>query len=584
MTDDGTPPTLPPFGRDFLDPERRFTRIGGGELGGKAAGLVRIRQALLERFAAERFDWVDVDVPASVVIATDIFDRFLTHNALHEVALSDAPDDRIAHAFQRGELPIEIVGDLKALIDVVRTPLAVRSSSLLEDARDHPFAGVYATKMIPNFRPEPDVRFKQLTEAIKLVWASTFFRSAKAYAIAAGRSIADEKMAVLIQEVIGLRHGDRYYPQLSGVARSFNAYPSGGARPDEGVVHLALGLGKTIVDGGVSWSYAPSRPKAPPPFASPRDRLAFTQLTFWAIQMGRPAIVDPLTEVEYLISNDLAAAEYDGTLTWLASTYDASSDRLSPGVGATGPRVLDFAPLLLLQEVPFNDLARELLAGAEAVLGTAVEIEFAAVFPKRRDERVRLGFLQVRPLALATEEVEITDDELSSPDLVLLSHHSMGNGIESSVRDIVLVRPDAFEAQATRAIAAEVAELNQRLGAEGAPYVLIGFGRWGSSDPSLGIPVDWSQVCAARVLVECSLPQMNVEPSQGSHFFHNLTSFHASYFSVRHDDAPPVDWGWLSSLPEHERLAHVSHLRAPAPLRIKVDGRRGIGGIWRGAE
>ncbi len=337
---------IPRFNREFFGPGERFTTIGDGELGGKAQGLAFIKDFLATDLDPSRFPGIDVQVPTLVVITTQMFDLFMERNDLNDIALSDMPDDRIAHAFQKADLPVEMLGDLRALIEKVHTPLAVRSSSLLEDALYQPFAGVYATKMIPNNQHDPAQRFHRLMEAIKFVYASTFFKTARGYIRATDHDVESEKMAVILQEVVGRRHGDRFYPHISGVARSFNFYPVGRARPEEGVVNLALGLGKTIVDGGITWTYSPAHPSAPPPYGSIGDLMKNSQLRFWAVNMGRPPEYNPIAETEYLLQADIGQAEYDGTLKVTASTYNAQSDRLTMGIGNQGPRVLNFAPLL----------------------------------------------------------------------------------------------------------------------------------------------------------------------------------------------------------------------------------------------
>jgi hypothetical protein len=337
-------PDFPAFDRSFFESDSAFTKIGDGAVGGKAHGLAVAHQLLQRHFPEGGTDEIAINVPRFTVIGTDVFDAFIERNNLHDIAFSDEPDERIAHAFQKADLPVEHVGDLRALIEGVRTPLAVRSSSLLEDALAHPFAGVYETKMTPNNQPDVATRFRKLSEAIKFVYASAFFRQAKNYIRTTERTTHDEKMAVIIQEVVGRRYDTRFYPELSGVCRSYNFYPVGRVKPEDGVVNLALGLGKAIVDGGVTWVYSPQRPKAPPPFGSVRDLLRNTQTKFWAVNMAGPPAFDPIAEAEYLSHLELGDADYDGALSQLASTYNAQSDRLSPGVGPPGPRALNFAP------------------------------------------------------------------------------------------------------------------------------------------------------------------------------------------------------------------------------------------------
>ncbi len=574
---------VPLFDRSFFQSPLPITRIGDGELGGKARGLVLIRDLLTSRFNADNFPGIGVYVPKMVIIATGVFDAFMERNGLMETALSDLADNQMAELFQRAELPAEILGDLRALAEEIRTPLAIRSSSLLEDALFRPFAGVYGTKMLPNNQPDVDVRFSRLIEAIKLVYASTYFNSAKSYTRATELTSSDEKMALIIQEVVGQRHDERFYPDVSGVARSYNFFPASGSRPKDGVVNLALGLGKTIVDGGASWIYTPTRPRAPMPFNSVRDILKLTQLGFWAVNMGRPPAYDPTAESEYLVKADLAAAEYDNTLSAVASTFDAERDRFLPGTARSGPSVIDFAPLLVYGSVPLNETIRELLTISEQAMQVAVEIEFAVDLSDKA--HARLGFLQLRPMLVSEHEVEITEGELVAAGLLLASDRAIGNGTLESICDIVYVRPELFEARLTPKIAAELEAVNRLLLENKRPYLLLGFGRWGSSDPWLGIPVQWGQISGARVIVESTLPDMNVEPSQGAHFFHNLISFEVPYLCVTHEDAGggqtrDIDWGWLNRQPAVTESSLLRHVRLKQPVLVKVDGRTGRGAVW----
>jgi len=572
-------PDLPVFNRNFWDGTFCFTRIGTGSLGGKAGNLVFIKDLLAQAFEAGQFPGFEVTVPTMAVVATDCFDEFIQRNHLDELSVEELSDDRIGLAFQQADLPVELLGDLRALSLEVKTPLAIRSSSLLEDALDRPFAGVYATKMIPNNQLDPDTRFRRLTEAIKFVYASTYFREARDYIKTTGHDPKEEKMAVIIQEVVGLRHDDRFYPNLSGVGRSYNFYSVPPARPEDGVVNLALGLGKTIVDGGVSWTYSPAYPKKPPPFESVTELLHGTQTKFWAVNMGKPPAYDPVSEAEYLVYADLKAAEADETLRFVASTFDPARERVIPGTGSKGARILDFAPLLILEQAPLNTVIQTLLHAAEESLNAKVEIEFAVTIDQPRGEaaKLRLGFLQVRPVVVSDETVEVTVDDLSSPDAIVASNMVMGNGIEDAIQDIVFVRPENFSSMRTAEIAGEVGAINRVLVEQHRPYLLIGFGRWGSSQPTLGIPVDWSQISGAKTIVETTLPEMNVELSQGSHFFHNLSSFRASYFMLRHDGPFSIDWDWLNQQAVVCDAELVRHVRLASPILVKVDGRTARG-------
>ncbi len=565
--------TVERFEREFFNAETPFTAIGDGELGGKAQGLAFIRDTIAARLGGCE---VPVAIPQMVVITTDLFDAFVKLNDLEEEAASDLPDERIAHAFLQGSLPTQLAGDLRALVAAVQQPLAVRSSSLLEDAIGRPFAGVYATKMTPNNQLDAGSRFKRLAEGVKLVWASTFFREAKAYLKTVRRSVGEEKMGVIVQEVVGLRHGDRFYPNASGVARSYNYYPSGHARPEDGVASLALGLGKAIVDGEPCWSYSPAYPKAPPPYNSIGELLDATQREFWAVTMaGAP--YDPGKEAEHLVRCALADAEADDTLRFVASTCDPDSQRISPGTWGRGPRLVNFAPLLSYGQAALNDTVRQALAACEEAVGEPVEIEFALTL--RADGAARLGFLQVRPLVVARETVAVAEEELAAAGVLAASRRVLGNGADESVSDVVYVKPAAFDVKATPAIALEIEALNDALMRDGRPYLLAGFGRWGTSDQWGGVPVEWAQICGARAILEATASGMHAGPSQGSHFFHNLTSFRVLYFSLDEAESRRVDWGWLDARPASAETRYVRHVRLASPLSIKVDGRTGMGVI-----
>ena len=556
-----------------------ITRLGDGALGGKASGLVRAQRvvaSLAERFAPEE---LEISIPRMTVLAADCFERFLELNGLDAVAgLRDERDDVIAMAFQRGRLPADLLGDLQSLATEARAPLAVRSSSLLEDALEQPFAGVYATKMIANNQPDAASRFRGLVEAIKLVFASTWFRDARQYIAATRRDPAEERMAVIVQEVVGRRHGERFYPDVSAVGRSFNFYPSGHAKPDDGVTELALGLGRTIVDDGVGWAYCPRYPRTAPPYTSLRALVKQGQTAFWAVNMGKPPAYDPTRETEFLVQADLAAAESDGTLAWTASTYVAADDRLVPGTSRPGPRLLDFAPLRQTRMLPFSDAVVAVLDAARAEFAIDVEIELAFTLDPEGASAARLGLLQVRPMMVSAERVEISAADLEPPGLLLAAHGVLGNGAASDVTDVVLVRREAFEAGDTPGIAQELDALNQELLAAGRPYLLVGFGRWGTSDPAGGVPVAFAQISGARAIVEAMLPGMAFRPSQGAHFFHNVTSFRVLYFSAADRS---IDWSWLDAQPALRETPRVRWIRLPAPLTIRVDGRTGQGVIRR---
>jgi len=576
---------LPFFERKFWDGNFRFTQIGTGSIGGKAGGLVVIKDLLAGHLEGLRFGPdVEISVPTLAVIGTDFYDEFLKLNKLLDLPLEEMSDDRIGSAFQKTSLPVTLLGDLRALSQQVKSPLAIRSSSLLEDKIGQPFAGVYATKMIPNNQFDADTRFRKLDEAVKCVYASTYFRESRDYMRSIGLDPAEEKMAVIIQEIVGQRHGERFYPDISGVARSYNYYPSGSARPEQGMISLALGLGKTIVDGGRVWSYSPEYPKVPPPFGSVEELMEGTQTHFWAVNMGPPPAYDPVSETEYMVHASLREAESDEVLRLVASTYDPDGERIIPGVHGKGPRVLDFAPLLVREQLPLNDIIKALIRACENVLDEKVEIEFALTITEHRGESplVRVGLLQVRPIVVSRTAVTLSEEDMYDPSVILASDKVMGNGIIENIRDIVYVLPETFSTDVTPAIAVEIGDINAELRKLGRRYLLIGFGRWGSSHPSLGIPVDWSQISEARAIVETTLSRMNVDLSQGSHFFHNLSSFQASYFMLHHEDRFKIDWEWLGQQSIVKETEHVRHVHLAEPLQIRVDGRSGRGVITMG--
>jgi hypothetical protein len=567
------------FGRHFLDGKERFTYIGSGSIGGKAHGLARMR-GILESSLAESFrPEFDLTIPTLTVIATDHFDAFMKQNDLYEIAYSDADDASIARSFQKADLPVQLVGDLRSMAAEIHTPLAVRSSSMLEDALFEPFASVYATKMIPNNQPGADNRFRKMVEAVKFVYASTFFRDAREYMKATHHNTRDEKMAVIIQEVVGRRYGDRFYPQISGVARSHNFYPTGNARPEEGVVDLALGLGRSIVDEAAGWTYSPAHPQADPPYNSVGDLMKHSQTSFWAVNMGKPPAYDPVNEVEYMVKCGLEDAEYDKTLSQVASTYLPERDRVVMGTGSPGPRIINFAPLLKGGTLPLNRVARELLRTCEEALDSLVEIEFAVSLDPRGVEPACFGFLQVRPMVVSEESVDLPENEMRGEDVLLASNRVMGNGIEEGIRDVVYVKPEAFQVGHTPKMAAELGRINRRLADDGVPYCLIGFGRWGTSDPQGGIPVKFGQISGARVIVEATRPDLDFSLSQGSHFFHNVTSFRILYFSIQHSGDYDIDWECLDRLEAIGETEFIRHVRFSSPLTVKVDGASGRGVI-----
>ncbi|MBN2213394.1 MAG: hypothetical protein JW723_04055 [Bacteroidales bacterium] len=569
------------FDEDFFESDRSISFIGTGSLGGKASGLVSISDILRSEINTSDFQSIEICIPKMVVILTDVFDSFMQENNLYETALSDASDDMIALSFQKANLPFRILGVLRTFISGIHSPLAIRSSSLLEDSLSMPFAGIYGTKMTPNNQHDVDTRFRKLTEAIKYVYASTYFRAAKDYIHTTKYKTEDEKMAVIIQEIAGSRYEDRFYPEISGVARSYNYYPTGHSKPEDGVVNLALGLGKTIVDGGFSWSYSPEYPKSGPPFNSSDDMIKNTQTEFWAVNMGAPPEYDPVSETEYMVQKNLSYAEEDGTLRHLVSTYDVDSDRFWTGLSGNGPRVLNFAPVLVAESFPLNKLIKTVLHVCENAVKSPVEIEFAVTLSH---DVQRFGFLQLRPVRVFEDATDNPAEEAAGDRIFISSGTVLGNGMIDNITDIVYADIPNPDAKISYQVASEVEMFNRKLVNENRPYLMIGYGRWGTSDPAAGIPVRWQQISGVKVIVEVSVRSANVEMSQGSHFFHNLTSFRVIYFSLPAGTEIIFDRCWLSNQIVVEEMKYTKHIRTKGKLLIKADGRTGRGEVLKPIE
>ena len=570
------------YSRHFHEDYSPFSVIGGGSIGGKARGLAFMDRILARYCDPGRFPGVAIAIPRSLVLGTDVFDDFMRENDLLPAAVADHSDSHVANLFIKASLPGKIVGDLRDFIANVKVPLAVRSSSLLEDSLYRPFAGIYATKMLPNDQTGDDIRFLNLVNAIKFVFASTFFGQAKSYLKGTPHRIEDEKMAVLIQPVVGTLHRDSFYPDFSGVARSYNYYPVGQAKPEDGVVNVALGLGKTVVDGGVSLCFTPAFAGILPPFNSIKEMFQYSQRAFYAIAMHHVDSIAFLEEDQYLIKPGLDRAEADGTLRFLASTYSREDDAVYDGITRAGPRIINFAHILKNNVVPLAGIVMDLLKLSSAAMNCAVEMEFAAIVDAQNALPAQFSILQVRPLVVQDELVKVELDDRQREGALCLSDRVLGNGVWQTIRDIVFVKPDVFDAARSPQVAAEVDTLNARLCDAGIPYLLIGPGRWGSSDPWLGIPVKWGQISGVKVVVEASLPKMNVDPSQGSHFFQNMTSLRIGYFTVPMDRAHGfIDWPWLDTQVAADETEFLKHLRLPQPITVLIDGRKSQGVILK---
>jgi len=566
------------FDKDSFDPSLSFARIGGGSLGGKARGLGFLNTLINNYDVRRRFDGVRVSVPPAVVLGAEIFDQFLDRNNLRKFALECHDDAEITRRFLDGVFPEDPLGDLAAFLHLVREPLAVRSSSMLEDSQYHPFAGVYQTYMIPNGQGDRFVRLGILVAAVKRVYASTFYQSAKDYFKATEHRHEEEKMAVIVQKMCGARHGARFYPDFSGVAKSYNYYPVAPQKAGDGVVSVALGLGKTIVDGGVSVRFCPKYPGVLPPFNPPESSSGGNQTRFFALDVEAPPIHADETSDSRVRGYDLADAEADGVLRNLASTWSPDNDALYDGVAREGVRVVTFAPILRQKVFPLPEIVELLLDMGAWGMGAPVEMEFAANLSVPRGEPRQFSMLQLRPLGLRREADSVVLEQVEDARLVCRSDRTLGHGVIEGVRDIVYVDAEKFDRSRSREVAEEIAAFNETLTAQKRPYLLIGVGRWGSLDPWLGIPVKWDQIAGARVIVEDGFKDVPVEPSQGSHFFHNLTAFRVGYFTVGAAGGGGfVDWPWLRSLPRAGEKAWTRHVRLDRGVTVKIDGHQNKG-------
>ena len=568
------------FSRDHFDASTDFTRIGGGSLGGKARGLAFMNQILNRYEVSERFPGVRIAVPPTAVVATDGYDHFLDRNRLRERVLGGGlHDDDVVRLFLDHPLPDEVVGDLRAFLEQVHYPIAVRSSSLLEDSQFQPFAGVYATYMLPNSHPDLGVRLDQLCDAIKLVYASVFQSSARAYLEASGSRVEEEKMAVVLQEVVGRGHEQYFYPDFAGVAHSTDFYPPRGTDPEDGVVCAALGLGRVVVDGGNVLRFNPQRPRRLQQFGTIDDWLKGSQRTFLAVDVSQADAYPQASETYNVASLELEDAERQGTLAAIGSTYVPENHAIVDGIGRAGPRVVSFAHVLKGDLFPLAQVLGFLLELGRNCMSAPVEIEWAATMSERPGQPHRFGFLQIRPLALSSNGVTVDAGDLEGDGILVSTEIALGNGRYDELRDVIYVPPARFDRGQTVAIAAEVADANTMLKRQQRPYLLVGPGRWGSSDRWLGIPVRWDQISGAQVIVETDLPDFKVTPSEGTHFFQNLTSFQVGYLTVNHGRERTVcRWDELDAMPAEWEGDYVRHLRLEAPLDVRIDGRsrRGV--------
>ncbi|HXX62677.1 MAG TPA: PEP/pyruvate-binding domain-containing protein [Bacteroidota bacterium] len=570
------------FRKDSYDPGNSFARIGTGSLGGKGRGLGFINTLISNYNLRDKYPDVEIAVPSAVVVATDVFDRFLSENHLETFALSATDDGEIHQRFLDAPyFPQDIVAKLREFLELMQEPLAVRSSSLLEDSQYQPFAGVYQTLMLPNNHPDIERRLADLLRSIKLVFASTFSKRAKDYMKATAYRLEEEKMAVIIQRMVGSRHHERFYPDFAGVAKSYNFYPVPPQKSTDGIVHVALGLGKTVVDGGNAVRFSPKYPRHLLQFFSTLETIRNAQQDFLALNLT-PSFDGGPPPDDFVEEYDLSKAEEDQTLFYVGSTYSPENDSVYDGVSRAGKRIVTFAPILKHNIFPLAEILELILDMGTWGMGTQVEIEFAVNMNVPQGAPKEFALLQIRPLVLSLEMEELDVDSVGQEDLICQSQQVLGNGVIKDLHDLVVVDIQQFERANSNAVALEVSALNAKLVEAKRPYVLIGVGRWGSLDPWLGIPVTWDQIAGASVIVESGFKDFNVTPSQGSHFFQNITSFRVGYFTVNaFNNLGFIDWDWLKEQRAEEELHFTRHLHFDDPIVAKINGRKNLGIILK---
>ena len=568
------------YQKERFDEYSNFARIGDGSLGGKGRGLAFIG-AMVKRYPKLEHDHFAVTIPKTVVICTDIFDEFMETNELYPIALSDVDDETILKYFLRASLPARLIEDLMAFFDVVKSPIAVRSSSLLEDSHYQPFAGIYSTYMVPKLEDKYDM-LRTLSDAIKAVYASVFYRDSKAYMTATSNLIDQEKMAIVLQEVVGNRYNDRFYPTISGVARSLNFYPIGNEKAEDGIANIALGLGKYIVDGGQTLRFSPRHPHNILQMSTMDFALRETQTRFYALDLKNLADQFSVDDSFNLLRLNLKDADADGSLKFIVSTYDPYDQVIRDGYYPGGRKILSFVNVLQHEVFPLADTLDQILHVGEDEMGRPIEIEFAVNIDPQNPGFATFYLLQVRPIVDNKEVMEEDLTLVEQEDTILTSTSVLGHGIVTDVQDIIYVKTGAFCSSNNQSIAYDIEKMNRQFTGEEKNYVLVGPGRWGSSDSWLGIPVKWPHISNARVIVECGLENYRVDPSQGTHFFQNLTSFGVGYFTIN----PFKGDGWfderyLNSLPAVEETEYLRHVRFDKPVVIKMDGKKSLGVVLK---
>jgi len=569
------------FYRDKFDEYLIFTRIGSGSIGGKARGLAFIDTLLKRNRMVDKYDDVLITIPRTVVLGTDVFDEFMEDNDLYKIALSDSSNEEILQHFVRARLPFRIHEDLYTFICVVKKPIAIRSSSLLEDSHYQPFAGIYSTYMIPHLEDERAM-IEKLSIAIKSVYASVYFKDSKAYMTATKNVIDEEKMGIVMQEVCGQPYGNKFYPVISGVARSINFYPIAPEKPEDGIVNIALGLGKYIVDGGNTLRFSPQYPQKILQLSSTEMTLRETQKHFYALDLNKDSFKPCVDDGMNILKLPVKEAEKDNSIKMIASTFDYQSNIIRNGIHHEGKKLITFSNILNYNTFPLADILKDVLEIAQREMNKPVEIEFAVDLDVPENQPYIFNLLQIRPIVDNDQTLKEDLENISQDEALIICNSALGNGIIDDVYDIVYIKPESFDPSKSNEMVEDIGRLNDVFLKEERQYILVGPGRWGSSDPWLGIPVKWPQISAARLIVESGLENYRIDPSQGTHFFQNLTSFRVGYFTINpfiNDGYYDVEY--LSKTEAYYEDEFIRHIRFSKPLLIKIDGKKNKGVVLK---
>ncbi|KYK23646.1 hypothetical protein AYK25_06580 [Thermoplasmatales archaeon SM1-50] len=567
------------FSQQKFEFDSSFTRVRGDSLGGKGRGIAFMRSLLTRYDLNKKYPGIKITVPSTVVIGTLEFDKFISENNLMKIVnRKNIKDEEIAKAFIRSTLRDELKNDLINILKHFKTPIAVRSSSLLEDSYSRPFAGIYSTYMLPNNHKNDDIRLSQLCQAIKLIYASVFFIEPRVYIESTSSKIEEEKMAIIIQELVGKEYGGRFYPTFSGVGQSYNFYPIGHQTSEDGIATIAVGFGKTVVGGGKSLRFCPSYPENITNFSSPKSIFENTQKELYVLDTTKKNFKLTGKEDINLKKVNVEDIKNDGDLESLVSTFDRNDEMIRDEFSQEGPTLVTFAGILKYQSFPLASLLKDILEIGQRGIGSPIEIEFAVNLNEKSILPPTFAILQIRPLVPSHEQSEITwDNNIDRETVLIHSDRALGNGIIKSIKNIIYIPPKTFDSTKTIDIAEEIGKITEKLRLEKQPYILIGPGRWGTEDRFLGIPVKWNQIAGVKVMVETALENFNIDPSQGTHFFHNITSRGIGYLNIPYNSSKNfIDWKWLEDKKPNRKLRYVKHIELFSPLNIKLDGRHGV--------